>query len=55
MKFTWYCAFTKVKKESTLPQLEIYSSLYNFATANMRQACYMSLDGDGTKNASLYF
>jgi len=38
-----------------LPQLEIYSSLFNFATANMRQACYMSLDGDGTKNASLYF
>ena len=55
MKFTWYCAVTKVKKESALPFLEIYSSLYNFATANMRQACYMSLEGDGTKNASTYF
>ena len=33
----------------------MYSSLFNYATANMRQACYMNLDGDGTKNAGLYF
>jgi len=55
MKFTWYCSFTKIKKESSVPQIEILSALYNFAVANMRQACYMSLDGDGTKDASLYF
>lgn len=55
MTFTWYCAFTKVKKQSQLPLIEMYSSLFNYATANMRQACYMSLDGDGTKNAGIYF
>jgi hypothetical protein len=33
MTFTWYCAFTKVKKQSPMPLIEIYSSLYNYATA----------------------
>lgn len=55
MKFTWYCSYTKTKKDSPMPLIEMYSSLYNFAVANMRQACYMSLEGDGTKNAGQFF
>lgn len=55
MSFTWYCSYTKLKKVSALPLIEVYSSLYNFAIANMRQACYMSLEGEGTKNAGQYF
>jgi hypothetical protein len=55
MKFTWYDAYTKEKKVSPYPQLEMYSSLYNFAVASMRQACYMDLGGDGTKEASRLF
>ena len=47
MAFTWYDGFTKEKKKTPMPLLEMYSSLYNFAVAGMRQACYMDLSGDG--------
>ena len=33
----------------------MYSSLYNFAVASARQACFMDLAGDGIKNASKFF
>jgi hypothetical protein len=55
MSFTWYDGFTKEKKKTQMPLLEMYSSLYNFAVAGARQACYMDLSGDGTKNASNLF
>lgn len=55
LSFTWYDGFTKEKKKSPMPLLEIYSSLYNFGVASMRQACYMDLTGDGTKEASNLF
>lgn len=55
MKFIWYDSYTKEKKISPMPQIEMYSSLYNFAVAGMRQACYMDLSGEGTKEASNLF
>jgi hypothetical protein len=35
--------------------LEMYSSLYNYAVALSRIACYMDLTGDGIKEASKLF
>jgi hypothetical protein len=55
LSFTWYCAFTKQKKTSKEPQLEVVSSLFNYAVAQMRQACFMDLSGDNTKQAKMYF
>ena len=51
----WFDSITKVKKVSTQPMLEIYSSLYNYAVCSSRIACYMDLAGDGIKNASKLF
>lgn len=33
----------------------MYSSLYNFAVASARQACFMDLSGDGIKQATKLF
>lgn len=55
LEFVWYDGFTKEKKKTPLPLLEMYSALYNFGVASMRQACYMDLAGDGTKEASNLF
>lgn len=38
-----------------MPLLEMYSSLYNYAVASMREACYGDLSGDGIKEASKRF
>jgi hypothetical protein len=51
----WACAFTKTERESWQPQHEAFSSLYNFAVAQMREAVYMDLAGDGIKLACRYF
>lgn len=51
VKFTWYCSITKEKKVSPQPLHEMFSCLYNFAVAQMRQAVYMDLDAEGIKKA----
>jgi len=55
VKFTWFDSFNKEKKMSPMPLIEMYSSLYNYAVAGMREACYMDLSGDGIKTASKNF
>lgn len=55
MQFTWDCAITNQRTVSTSPQLEIVSSLYNFAVAQMKEAWYTPPYGDGIKIASKYF
>lgn len=55
MKFSWHDSFNpNVKVESFSPLLEALSSKYNYAVCLGRQACYMSLEGDGIKYASKY-
>lgn len=54
-QFTWDCAFTGKRIVSCNPHLEMVSCLYNFGVAQMRQACYMPLEGNGIKLACKYF
>ena len=53
--YTWYDSFTKQKKMAQSPMLDAISSLYNYAVASYRIACYMDIAGDGIKEASLMF
>lgn len=55
INFNWLDSFTKQKKTSPQATIECISSLYNYAVASARQACFMDLAGDGIKNASKYF
>lgn len=55
LQLVWYDSFTRDKKKSNVPYLEMYSSLYNWAVASARIACYMDLGGDGIKQASKHF
>jgi len=52
---TWYDSFNKVKKQSMSPSFDAISSLYNYAVACSRIACYMDLGGEGIKEASKLF
>ena len=51
----WYDSFTKQKKISKSPTLDAISSLYNYGVACARIACFMSIEGDGIKEASKMF
>lgn len=53
--FVWLDSFNKQSKKSPMPTIEMYSSLYNYAVASARQACFMDLSGEGIKNASKFF
>ena len=55
MSFFFYDSFTRQKVVSTNPLLAQYSSLYNYAVAAARTACYMDLSGNGIKEASKLF
>jgi len=51
----WYDSFTRQKKVAMCPIFDSTSSLYNYAVACSRIACYMDLAGDGIKEASKLF
>lgn len=54
VKFTWYDAFTREKRQGGAG-FEACCSLYNHAVCLMREACYKDLSGDGIKSASKLF
>lgn len=54
-QFTWYDSYTREKKTSSTPMMEMVSSLYNYAVCLTRIACFMPLAGDGIKRASKNF
>jgi hypothetical protein len=46
--------FSNDKIQSFSPLFDAISSKYNIGVSLARQACYMSLEGDGIKYASKY-
>jgi len=55
VEFVWYDSFTKEKRKSDQPFIEMYSSIYNWGIAHARLGCYSDLSGDGIKQASNNF
>lgn len=53
-KFIWLDSFNKAKVESVHPIFDALSSKYNYGVCLARQACFMSLEGDGIKHACKY-
>eukprot|EP00347_Sterkiella_histriomuscorum_P012850 403366986 len=51
----WYDSMTLQQHYSESLYLDMASSLFNFAVACSRIACYMDLTGDGIKEASRFF
>ena len=55
MSFSWYDSYNRRKVTSQSALLAALSSLYNYAVALSRRACYMDLSGEGIKAASQLF